>query len=140
MICVIRITGDVNLKGDVRETLKRLRMHRKYSCVVLKGTPVELGMVKKLRDYVAFGEISEEVLEKLIKARVQPLDKSKKIDTKVIAQGLVKGTAPKELGIKPFFRLHPPLKGIDAKKHVGVKKGVLGDHKDKLHLLLERML
>lgn len=119
MICVIRITGDVHLSKDVRETLERLRLRRKYACVVLKGTPVEMGMVKKVRDFVAYGTISDDVYKKLVAAR-----------GKKDAQGK----------LKPFFRLHPPRKGIDAKKHVGVDKGVLGDHKDKLDKLLERML
>ena len=34
-----------------------------------------------------------------------------------------------ELGLKPFFRLHPPRGGIESKKHFGVGKGVLGDNK-----------
>jgi len=36
--------------------------------------------------------------------------------------------------------LHPPRKGIESKKHFGVGKGVLGDNKEKINELLERML
>ena len=45
-----------------------------------------------------------------------------------------------EVNVKPFFRLHPPRKGIESKKHFGVGKGVLGNHKDKINKLIERML
>ena len=40
--------------------------------------------------------------------------------------------------LKPFFRLHPPRKGIKSKKHY--PKGVLGNHGKKINELLERML
>ena len=31
MIAIIRITGDVNLSRDIRETFNRLKLRRKYS-------------------------------------------------------------------------------------------------------------
>ena len=70
MICIIRISGKVNLDGKVRETMERLRLRKKYSCVVLVNPNKEQwGMIKKLRDFVAFGNISREVFEKLINTR-----------------------------------------------------------------------
>ena len=87
MIAVIRITGDVNLNSDIRETLNRLKLRRKYACVVLEGSKVNLGMVKKLRSFVAYGNLNETTHKKLVEKR-----KTK---------------------IKNFFRLHPPIKGID---------------------------
>jgi glycosyltransferase involved in cell wall biosynthesis len=45
-----------------------------------------------------------------------------------------------ELNLKPFFSLHPPRKGINSKKHFGVKKGVLGDNKEQINDLIKRML
>ncbi len=114
-IAVIRITGEVGLRRDIAETLSRLRLRKKYSCVVLeKPTKEQLGMVKKVRDFVAFGEINPEMHKKLREKR-----KTK---------------------IKEFFRLHPPRGGIDSKKHFGVGKGVLGDNKTKINNLIERML
>jgi large subunit ribosomal protein L30 len=44
------------------------------------------------------------------------------------------------LNIKPFFRLHPPRGGIDSAKHFGIKKGVLGNNKESINKLIERML
>jgi len=40
--------------------------------------------------------------------------------------------------IKPYFRLHPPRKGIKSKLHY--PKGVLGNHGEEINKLLERML
>jgi len=112
-IAIIRITGEVGLRKEIVETLNRLRLRRKYSCVIFENPIKEqLGMVNKVRDFVAFGEISSEMHKKLVEKR-----KTK---------------------IKNFFRLHPPRGGIKTKLHF--PKGVLGDHKDKINKLIERML
>jgi len=39
MIAVVRIKGRVGLSEKINETLDRLRIRKKYSCIVLKGTP-----------------------------------------------------------------------------------------------------
>ena len=62
-----------------------------------------------------------------------------KIDAKIVIAGLDKKSLI-ELGLKPFFRLHPPRGGIESKKHFGVGKGVLGDNGENINKLLERML
>jgi len=122
MIAVIRIKGLVGLNRDINETFERLRLRRKYTCVVFeKPNEVQLGMIKKVKDFVAYGEISKETYEELKKKR-----------------GIKN---PKNKGnLKPFFRLHPPRKGIESKKHFGVGKGVLGNNSDKINELVLRML
>ncbi len=118
-IAVIRIKGRVGLNKDVNETLNRLRIRKKYSCVVLKGTPEEMGMIQKLRDFIAYGEIKDEVYKELVSKR---------------------GKKDKDNKLKPFFALHPPRKGIESKKHFGVGKGVLGNNGEKINELILRML
>ncbi len=148
MICAIRIHGMVGLNKDVVETLYRLRLRRKYSCIVLETpTKEQLGMIKKVRDFVAFGEINEETYKELKEKRGKmqgtksPTSSPNKSGTKDIntlyPKGHEKGTSG---NLKPFFRLHPPRKGIDSKKHFGVKKGVLGNNKEKINDLIMRML
>ena len=51
-----------------------------------------------------------------------------------------KGKTPEHLGLKPFFRLHSPRGGINSKAHFPVRKGVLGDNKEKINELVKRML
>jgi len=140
MICVIRIGGAVGLNKKVKETLNRLRLKRKYSCIVIKETKEKIGMIEKMKDFIAFGEINKETFEKLIEIRGKLIDKKKKIDAKKIIEELTKGKKYEELNLKPFFRLHPPRKGIDSKKHFGVNKGVLGYNGGKINELVERML
>ena len=110
---VIRITGEIGLRKDVVETLNRLKLRKKYSCVVFEDPAKEqLGMINKVRDFVAFGDIDEKTYKKLVEKR-----KTK---------------------IKNFFRLHPPRGGIKTKLHF--PKGVLGNHKEKINELIGRML
>ncbi len=140
MIAIIRISGIVNRKEEIENTLNRLRLRRKYSCVVLDKTKEIMGMVEKVRSNVAYGEINEKTLEELVEKRAKPLSliNSKKIDTKKIVKEILDKKTVESLEIKPFFRLHPPLKGINTKQHF--PKGVLGDNKDKINNLILRML
>jgi large subunit ribosomal protein L30 len=117
MIAVIRIKGQVKIRKVITETLNRMGLKTKYSCVIFeKPNEIELGMLEKVKDFVAFGEINAETLKKLIEAR---------------------GKFSKS---KTHFRLHPPRKGIESKKHFGVGKGVLGNHGAEINKLIERML
>lgn len=168
MISIIRIAGMVGINKDVEETFKRLRLRKKHSCVVLpKPTKEQEGMIKKIRGLVAYGEISEKTFEKLIEKRGQilkksafneknknnekgkvkndsktNLSKSSKLDlrkdSKKIIEELKKGKSYEELNLKPFFRLHPARGGMNSKEHF--PKGVLGNHKEKINELIERML
>jgi len=139
LICVVRIHGKIGLKKAINETLNRLRIRRKYSCVVLVNPRKEIsGMVKSVRDFAAYGEIDEDTFKKLIEARGQPIDKSKKIDASKVLDSLKQGKSYEENNLKPFFRLHPARKGIKTKFHF--PKGVLGDNKDKINDLIGRML
>ena len=112
MICIIRIAGKVGIRKGIEETLNRIRLRKKYSCVVLEPTRENLGMIKKLKDFIAYGEISPEMQKKLEEKR-----KTK---------------------IKNFFRLHPPRGGIRIRLHF--PKGALGNHGEKINDLIERML
>jgi large subunit ribosomal protein L30 len=117
MICIIRIRGQVGINKKVKETLNRLKLRKKYSCVVIAPTKEQFGMIKKMKNFVAFGEIDEKTYKKLKEKR---------------------GKKDAEGNLKPFFRLHPPRKGIKSKLHF--PKGVLGNHKEKINELIERML
>ena len=117
MICAIRIHGDVGLNKDVVETFTRLRLRRKYACIVFEPTKEKLGMVKKVRNFVAYGEIDDATYKELVKKR---------------------GKKDQEGKLKPFFRLHPPRKGIKSKIHYPI--GVLGDNGKKINELVKRMI
>jgi 50S ribosomal protein uL30 len=138
MILVIRISGMIKIPRSVGETLHRMRLRRKYVAVILENNGANRKLLVKVRNYVAYGSISKEMLEKLISARGKAVG-SGKINAKKIISDLERKNL-KSLGLKPFFRLHSPMGGIESKKHFGVGKGVLGDNKEKINDLLRRML
>lgn len=117
MIAVIRIKGQVGLNKDIKETLHRLRIRKKYACIILENpNETQLGMIKSMRNFVSYGEISKELYDKVIKLR---------------------GKKDSEGNLKPFFRLHPPRGGAKTKLHY--PKGILGENKE-MEKLVERML
>lgn len=118
MIAVIRIKGQIGMPEDIKNTLTRLRLGRKYACVVLEEKEEIMGMVEKVKDCVAYGKISEEDYKELIEKRGK----------------FIKG---KQSNL--FFRLHPPRGGIKSSK-THYPKGVLGNHGDRINELLRRML
>jgi len=138
MILVIRISGLVEVSSVVSETLSRMRLRRKYSAILLRETPENLKLLRNVRDFVAYGDLDDETLSLLIQKRAQSVG-NKKIDAKTVVEQLKKKDLS-DLDIKPFFRLHPPRGGIDAKVHFPIMKGVLGDNKAKINDLVRRML
>ena len=142
MIAIIRIHGMIKVKQNVAETLNRLKLRKKYTCVIVNETPEMLGMIQEVKDFVAFGKIDEKILAEIIKARGKKIGDVKAKISEADAQKAAKETASgkrlEDLGIKPFFGLHPARGGIDTKHHF--PKGVLGNHKDKLNELIQRML
>lgn len=139
MIAVIRISGQVGMPQDREETLQRIRLRRKYSMTLLKDTPENRTILRIVRNDVAYGTLSKEDLILLLEKRGVALQGKKKPDSKSVVEQLDKKSLS-ELGLKPFFRLHPPRGGIDSKIHFPIKKGVLGNHEDKLGILLRRMI
>jgi large subunit ribosomal protein L30 len=138
LIVVIRIKGLVKVKSDITNTLDRLRLKRKYSCSLVDSENKDLiGMLKKVKHYVAYGPISKEILTELIKNRAKKIDK-KEFKAEEVTAHLISGKTLNELGFKSFFRLHPPRKGIKSK--LQYPKGVLGDNKEDINKLIERML
>ena len=118
LTAVIRISGMVKVPKDIENALYRLKLRRKYVCVVVDtNNPAVKGLLEKVKYYVAFGSISKEVYDKLVKAR---------------------GKKDADGKLKAFFRLHPPRKGIKSK--LQYPKGVLGNNKDDINKLIERML
>ena len=140
MKALIRIKGMNKIEGRVEDTLYRLRLRRKYACVIVNESKEKIGMIKKVKDFIAYGEIDNDTLEELINKRGKPIDRTKKIDPKKILIGLKEGKEYESLNLKPFFRLHPPRGGIDGKVHFGKGKGVLGNNGKEINKLIKRML
>lgn len=119
MLAVIRISGQVRLKSEVKETLHRLKLRRKLTCIFVdEKDEVRMGMINAVRNFVAFGEVDKTLMDKTIEKRGQK-------DIKGVYRG--------------FCRLHPPIGGFKKSTKADYPKGVLGPNKD-IAKLLERML
>lgn len=139
MNILIRIVGKVGLHNYIVNGLHRLGLRKKYSCVIVNENESVAGMIRQLNDFIAWGKIDKETLkELLIKRGRMPGDKAIKGDIGKIADEIMAGKSMKELGLKTFFRLHPPRGGIDTKNHY--PRGVLGNNKENISKLVKRML
>ena len=153
-IAIIRIKGEIKLKRDIKQTLLLLRLYKKHTCVIVSSNPNYIGLIKKVKDYITWGELEPDTfklhLEKKGKlAGKKPLaEEYLKEKIKLSLEEFSKQffEFKKELkdipGLKPFFRLNPPIKGFERG---GIKKpyslgGVLGYRKEKINDLIKRML
>ena len=113
VILVIRIAGQVKNRKKDNETLKRLKMNKKFSAILVEDSDsVRMGMVSAVRHMVAYGKIDDAFVKKLKAARK---DKN---------------------GV---YFLHPPRGGFKKSSKVATPKGILGKHDDIIKLA-ERML
>ncbi|MEM1670471.1 MAG: 50S ribosomal protein L30 [Archaeoglobaceae archaeon] len=147
MLAVVRLRGTVDVHKKISETLRLLRLYRRYNCVIIPDTPSYRGMLQVVKDYVAFGEIDHEILALLLRSRGR-LEGNKRLTDEYVkektgysgieefAKAVVEGKAKLSdiPGLKPVFRLHPPRKGLkNIKWHY--PRGDLGYHKDIKDLL-----
>lgn len=123
MIAVVRIRGSVGTRTEVERTLVQLGLKDKHSCVIVQETQSYLGMLRRVKDYVAWGEVSEDVLKKMLNAKKMRLGDNPESPYK----GLV-------------FRLSPPRKGFRGSIKEPYPRGELGNRGDKINELLERMV
>ncbi|MEM4347451.1 MAG: 50S ribosomal protein L30 [Candidatus Altiarchaeota archaeon] len=153
-IAVIRVRGKVHVRKEIADTLKKLKLTKPNHCVIVDSRDSYMGMIKKVKDYVTYGEISQKTMEKLIRERGL-LEGNKKITEDYIKKNkkfksieeFVKAFMEfkaelKDINLKGVFRLEPPKKGYERKgiKLPFSKGGALGYRSDKINSLIERML
>ena len=114
-LAAILVRGLVEVRHEVKDTLRMLNLQKKNACVILDDTPVVRGMLKKCENHATFGEVSDEIV-KLLKE--------------------------KRPSAKKFYSLHPPRGGFERR---GIKKpfklkGALGYRGDKINDLIRKML
>ncbi|RZD30667.1 hypothetical protein CXT76_02035 [Candidatus Parvarchaeota archaeon] len=123
MILVIRISGMIGLTKEMQESLHRIRLRRKYSATLLEETSFNRKLLKKIRNFIAYGDIEDQEIKKLIAKRGEAKENKKIVVEDSLEQ--IKKSGFLKSNLKPFFRLHPPRGGIETKK---------------IKLLLEKML
>lgn len=154
-IAVIRVRGKVHVRGSIEDTMKLLNLTRVNHCVVIDNRDQYKGMIKKVKDYVTWGEINRDIFAKLIEKRgrlygrndvgedyIADNTKYKSIDefsNEFINFNSELTGVP---NLNPVFRLKPPKKGYERG---GIKKpyslgGALGYRGEKINELLKNMI
>jgi len=152
MYAVVQVRGVVNTRQDIKDTLKMLRLHHINHCVLVADTPENLGMIRKVKDYVAYGEVDAVTIETLLRTRGRLIGNAALTDEYIKSNStysgiteLAKALAGGELklrdipGVKPVLRLHPPRKGYKTTKRTFVQGGALGYYGQEINTLLYKM-
>lgn len=150
---VIRVLGQADVNYNIQHTMHLLGLNRVNHATVVPVNDAYKGMLQVVKDYCTFGLINDETLAAMIKARGKVVgdapvtDEYVKANTEFatideLAKAVVAGEYKiKDVeGMKPIFRLHPPVKGYEGNKHSFVAGGALGDRKEKINDLIMRML
>ncbi|HEY8140984.1 MAG TPA: 50S ribosomal protein L30 [Nitrososphaera sp.] len=148
---VVRIKGTVNIPAWAKMTLDGLNLDRRFRATVVPDSPEYVGMLKKVKDIVAWTKADSGIVKELLEKRgrktgYKPLTKAdlpkeyKSIDDFAAAIAENKVSMSKIDGIKPWFALGPPKGGFKRKtKTQYTQHGVLGND-DALVEIVKRML
>jgi large subunit ribosomal protein L30 len=132
MQAIVKLRGKVGVRPEIKYTLNLLRLHRVNHCVAVDDNVYYKGMIQKVKDYVAWGEISEDMLELLLEGRGR-LEGGKRLTEKFLEESTPFST------IKELAHLHPPRKGHKGIKRSVKQGGELGYHGAKINELLYKM-
>jgi len=152
----VRIRGSPGMKRKILDTLSMLRMNKVNHGVLIWGVKSYLGMLNKCKDYIAYGEIEEKTLVRLLRVRgkiegnkpltdehIKNLTDYNNIKqfAKAVLEGKIQYREKDVYKIKPVFRLHPPKKGHRGtiKKHYG-EGGTLGNVGEYINIIIHKML
>lgn len=149
---VVRIKGQADVPHWATTTMELLRLDKKYRAVILPARDNTLGMLNKVKHYVAWTELDATLAKELVekKARKAGYQKITPEDLKelgfpstdALATALSEGkaTLSKLKPLKPWFALAPPRYGFKrSTKNLYGQKGVLGENKE-LGTLVRNMM
>ncbi|MHA2174960.1 MAG: 50S ribosomal protein L30 [Candidatus Hodarchaeales archaeon] len=153
-IAVIRVRGAVGRTITMKKTLNLLRLNKTNHCVIVDDRPTYKGMLQKTKDLVTWGELTHESLRDLLLKRGRLVG-----DQKITEEYIKKNTSYASLdefikkflnfeanltdikGLKPVFRLHPPIKGYPRRgvKYPYTLGGALGYRGTEINQLITKM-
>ena len=151
-LAVIRVRGLSGVFREISETLQMLHLTRNCHATLIDDRPSYLGMLRKAKDYLVWGEVSREGVVLLLRKR------GKLVGNKKLTEKYVQGIGYESIddlaeavyelkveysslsGVKPLFRLHPPKKGFKGKvKKSYAAGGVTGYRGEVINDLIKRM-
>ena len=140
-VAVVLVRGKINVRHDIKKTLEQLRLYSKNCCIVLPKTKENLGMIKKIKDYITWGDIDDATMNELFEKKGEEY-KGRTQDSKGKIEYKSKFTEHNGKKYKKFFRLNSPKKGYGREgiKAPFNKGGALGNRGDKMKDLIVRMV
>lgn len=111
MIAAVQLRGAIGARQPVKDTLRMLHLGKKHACVLLEENPQTSGMLRKCKDFITYGEVTDATAEKIKK--------------------ILKGRTA---------HLHPPRGGLKSIKRPFGDKGDLGNRGKEMDALIGRML
>ncbi len=152
MYAVVRLRGGVKTRQDIRDTLTMMNLDRINHCVILPENQNYEGMIRKAKDYVAWGTVNSETLAQMLKNRgrlegrkyltedyLSKNTKFKSFDDLAKAICEEKASMNDVPKLKQVFRLHPARKGLKGTKRNFLEGGDLGNHGIEINFLLNKM-
>lgn len=148
---VLRIKGTVNVPHWARYTLDNLSLYKKFWATILPETPESIGMLRKIKDFVAWSHVDASFVKELLEKRgktigSKPLkllpDSAPYNDIDELAANLAKDKIRLSSlqMVKPWFALNPPRGGFKRKTKTQYhQKGVLGEDKELVEII-KRMI
>lgn len=153
-LAAIRIRSAIKADKEIRDALHLLRLRRRNVCVIYDDNPSIKGMLEKVKDFIAYGEIDKETFKQLLLKRGR-LSGNKRFSEEYLKEKLnmnidefVEKFFNNQVSLKdipdfkPFFRLNSPRNGFPRK---GIKKpysegGALGYWGKDINKLIQSML
>jgi large subunit ribosomal protein L30 len=123
---VVRIRGTVNVPSFAVATLRYLNLTKKYRATLLPETPQSLGMLRKVKDLVAWTIADPKIIVELFQKRAQKPGQKQdsnfdfpqgfdSLELLALAISENKLSISDIPGLKPWFPLHPPRGGFKRK-------------------------
>ena len=139
------------MPSSVTSTLIYLNLTKKYRATLIPENPQSLGMLRKVKDVVAWSSANQSIVKELLEKKgriagfkpVSSSDLPKEYDgVEALAAAISDDRLPlSQIGkIKPWFALSPPRGGFKRKtKNQYNEGGVLGEDKELVDIV-RRML
>ncbi|MFX1481643.1 MAG: 50S ribosomal protein L30 [Promethearchaeota archaeon] len=154
IVLAVRVRGQVKVRPQIEDTLDKLLLGRLHQARLFRMTPSLDGMITKAKDYITWGEPSEDVIVQLLTKRARLAGNRRLTDAyvkkhssfssiKALAKAIVDGKVSLSdiEGLKPIFRLTPPTKGYKGKKNLPVGMGgITGYRGEQINELVLRMI
>jgi len=144
---VIRIRGIVNIPSWAERTLENLNLRKKFNATILTENNQTLGMLRKVKDIVAWKSVDESIIKELLEKRgrkkgFHPLKNTSLPSNYNTIDDLANAIHRNNISLsqledfKPWFSLNPPKGGFKRKTKTQYnQKGILGENNELIDLV-----